>query len=69
MGENFHKIHGYVAVRENIIREYCIAYKVWLKYKNAIHEIFILENMLMPLIREHSHPRNKPAIRYMVIHL
>ncbi len=28
--ENFHEFRGYVAVRENIICEYCIAYKVWL---------------------------------------
>ncbi len=39
MGGNFHEFRRSVAERESIIRKYCVAYKVWLKYENTIREI------------------------------
>ncbi len=35
MGGKFREFHGSVAVRENIIHEYCVAYNVWLIRKSV----------------------------------
>ncbi len=43
----------------NIICEYCIAFKVWLKYKNTIHEILFAKYANAIDLRK-IHPRNNP---------
>ncbi len=54
-----------LAIRENIICEYCIAYKVWLIRKCNLRN-FYSRNTLMPVIHETFNPQIKPAIWYEI---
>ncbi len=58
VGENIHYFCGSVAVRRNIIREYCIAYKGMPNMKVQSAD-FCSRNMPMQVIFEKFHMQHK----------
>ncbi len=66
MAENFSVFWGSIAVSKNIIHEYCIAYKVWLKYENAMRKCLLTKNANAIDLRTYS-PKKIPAVWYMYV--
>ncbi len=65
--KRFCEFYRFVAVRENIIHEYCIAYEVWLNCENGNPQLFYSRNMLIPSIREKfSREINPPYGTYVM---